>query len=179
MYKHHGTDTVSVLSIIFAHPWALESSAPIPFLASASPQISYSLLLLICSCFAPCSCFAHCCHDPFTVRSAVNLSTVPWFHSVCASVSMFMIADNCLFLSLGRCLNTTTVSVQTSRPLHLHRSSVHTKSVCTRSAYLLKCAHQESADLSRQACAKSPDFAPDPSLAGHPHLVVECGIHGL
>ena len=41
-----------------------------------------------------------CCHDAFIVRSAPNLSTVPWFHSVCA-VSMFTInADNCLLLSL-------------------------------------------------------------------------------
>ena len=63
--------------------------------------------------------------------------------------------------------------MQTSRPLHLHRSKplrVHTKSECvrTKSAYLLKCAHADFAD-----------FAPNPSSACHHHLVVECGIHGL
>ena len=138
-------------------------------------KISFCLLLLLCAC----SCFAHCCHDPFIVRSASNLSTVPWFHSVCASVSMLTIINNCLFLFLflflflGRYLNTTRASVQPSRPLHLHRSKpplVHTKSVYarTKSAYLLKCAHTGSAD-----------FAPDPSSACHQRFVVECGIHGL
>ena len=83
--------------------------------------------------------------------------------------------DNCLFLFLflGTYLNATRASVQTSRPLYLHRSMplrVHTKSVYvhTKSAYLLRGAHTEFAD-----------FAPDPSSAGHHHLVVECGIHGL
>ena len=53
-----------------------------------------------CHCLASCNCSgsAHCCHDPIIVRTA---STFPWFHSVCASVSMFTInVDNCLFLSL-------------------------------------------------------------------------------
>ena len=152
--------------------------------------MSYCLLLLLCSCFAPCSCFALCCHDPFTVRSASNLSSVPWFHAVCASVSMFMITDNCLclflflLLFLDKYLNTTRASVQPSRPLHLHRSKplrAHTKSVYVRttSANLPMHARPESADLPMHAHAKSPDFVPDPSLACHPHLVVECGIHGL
>ena len=106
-------------------------------------KISYCLLLLLCSCFARCSCFAHCSHDPFIVRSASNLSTVPWFHSIFASVSMFAITDNCLslFLFLGRYLNTTRASVQPSIPLHLHRSKLlraRTNSVYVRttSAYL-------------------------------------------
>ena len=113
-------------------------------------------LLLLCSLL--CSCFAHCCHDPFIVRSASNLSTVPWFHSVCASVSMFTIIDNCLFLFLflGRYLDTPRASVQTSRPLHLHRSKpprVHTKSVYvrTKSAFLLRCAQHRICRL----CARS------------------------
>ena len=135
-------------------------------------KISYCLLLLLCAC----SCFAHCCHDPLIVRSASNLSNIPKFHSVCASVSMFTIINNWflfVFLFLGRYLNTTRASVQPSRPLHLHRSKpprVHTTSVYvrTKSAYLQKCAHTESAD-----------FAPDPSSACHQHFVVECGIHGL
>ena len=56
------------------------------------------------SCFAHCPCFAHCCHDQFIVRSASYLSTVSWFHSVCASVSMFTInTDNCLVLFLFLC----------------------------------------------------------------------------
>ena len=63
-------------------------------------KISYCLLLLLCSCFAPCPCsslllfapcFVPCWHGPFIVRRASNLSTVPWFHFVCVSVSMFTI----------------------------------------------------------------------------------------
>ena len=101
--------------------------------------------MFIACCCAHCSCFAHCCHDPFIVRSASNSSTVPWFHSVCASVSMFAITDNCLFLFLflflslflflDRYLNTTSASVQPSIPLHRHRSKllhVHTNSVYVR-----------------------------------------------
>ena len=62
-----------------------------------------------CHCCAPCHCLAscncsgcsHCCHDAIIVRTASNFSTIPWFHSECASVSMFMInVDNCLFLLL-------------------------------------------------------------------------------
>ena len=100
----------------------------------------------------------NCCHDPFIVRSASNSSTVPRFHSVYASVSMFAITDNCLFLFLflflGRFLNTTRASVQPSIPLHLHRSKplhVHTYSVYVRTT--------------------SADFAPDPSSACFHHLV--------
>ena len=118
----------------------------------------YTKFLVAC-----CSCSAPCCHDPFIVRSAPILSTVPWFHSVCASVSMLAITDNCLFLflfqflSLRRYLKTTRASVQTLRPLSLHQSKplrVQNKSVYVRikSAYLLKRGHPGSAD-----------FAPDPS----------------
>ena len=103
---------------------------------------SVHIFPIVC-CFCFYSCFAHCCHDPFIVRSASNLSTIPWFHSVCASVSMFAITDNCLFLflflSLGRCLNTTKASVQTSKHLHLHRSKpprVHTKSAHVPSLHI-------------------------------------------
>ena len=67
--------------------------------------ISYCMLLLLCSCFVPCYCFAHCCHDPIIMRTASHFSTFPRFHSVCASVSMFMInIDNCLFQFLCSCL---------------------------------------------------------------------------
>ena len=70
---------------------------------------------------ACCSCSAPCCHDPFIVRSASNLSTVPWFHSVCVSVSMFSTnADNCLFLFLFLFLCLPRVSVHISRPLCAH-----------------------------------------------------------
>ena len=136
-------------------------------------KIVFCFLSLLCSCLAPYSCFAHCCHDPFTVSSASNLSTVPWFHSVCASVSMFVISDNCLFLFLflflflDKYLNTTRASVRPSRPLHLHRSKL--LRACTKSVYV----------RAKAGSTKSADFAPDPSLACHPHLVVECGIHGL
>ena len=141
-----------------------KSCSPMPHLASVSSQ---KFLLPCCSCFALCSCLAHCCHDPFIVRNASNLTAVPWFHSFCACVSMFTInVDNCLFLSLFlflcRYLNTTKASVQTSRPLHLHRSKpplVHTNSVYVRTM--------------------SADFAPDPSSACYHHLVVECGIQAL
>ena len=179
---HHGSCTstmvltkVSALSIILAHPWALES-----FCVNSPPGVSQFTKLPVgcCYCFAPCSCFAHCCHDPFIVRSASNLSTVPGFHSVRASVSMFVITDNCLFLFLflfqllGGYLNTTRASVQPSRPLHLHRSKplrVHTKSVYVRTT---------SAYLPMRARPEYADFAPDPSSACHHDLVVECEIHG-
>ena len=141
VYKHHGPDKVSALSIILAHPWALKSSAPILHLTSVSLQNFLLFVALLCSCFA------HCCHDPFIVRSA---STFPWFHSVCASVS----TENCLFLFLslflflGGYLNTTRASVQPSIPLHQHRSMpprARTNSVYVRTT--------------------SADFAPDPSSA--------------
>ena len=149
----HGPDKASALSVILALRWASKSSSPISNLASVSSHNFYCLLLLLCSCFA------HCCHDPFIVTSASNLSTVHWFHSVCASVSMFtIITDNCLFPFLGLFLflflRSTRVSVHISRP-----PCVHTKSV-----YVL---------------TESADSAPDPSSACHHHLVVECGIHGL
>ena len=89
----HGPNKASALSAILARQWASKSSSPISLLGvSQFNKISHCLLLLLCSCFA------HCCHDPFIVWSASNLSTVPCFHSVCASVSMFAInTDNCLF----------------------------------------------------------------------------------
>ena len=55
------------------------------------------MLRLLCSLLLRCPCSVHCCHDPFIVRSASNLSTVPWFHSVCAFTINI---DNCLLLSL-------------------------------------------------------------------------------
>ena len=140
-------------------------------------QSVHKMSIACCCCF--CSCFAHGCHDPFIVRSASNLSTVPLLHSVCASASMFAITDKCLFLFLflflflGGYLNITRASVQPSIPLHLHRSKpprVHTKSVYVRTT---------SAHLPMRARPESADFAPDPSLACHHLLVVECGIHGL
>ena len=82
---HHGSCTCtawsrqrSALSIILARHWAFKSSSPISLWRQSVHKISYCLLLLLCSCFA------HCCHDPFIVRSASNLSTVPWFHPICA-----------------------------------------------------------------------------------------------
>ena len=111
-------------------------------------------------CFAPYSCFAHCCLRPFIVRSASNLSTVPGSHSVRASVSMFTITDNCLFLFLflslflGRYLNTTMAVEQPSRSLHLHRSTprhVHIKSVYVRTRmHICQCMHSQSLLSSRQ-----------------------------
>ena len=113
---HHGScassawsrqSVCSLYSTILAHPWVFKVLCQI----SLWRQLVFTKFLTAwCSCFAPCSCLAHCCHDPFIARSASNLSTVPWFHSVYASVSMFAITDNCLFLflflslSLGRCL---------------------------------------------------------------------------
>ena len=66
---HHGSCTCTA--------WSRQRSA-ISLWRQSVHKISYCLLLLLCSCFA------HSCHDPFIVRSASNLSTVPWFHSICA-----------------------------------------------------------------------------------------------
>ena len=125
---HHGSCTSTAWSrqsvCSFSHPrasfgsdWALKVVRQSPLGVS-----QFAKIILLCSCVALCACFAHCCHYAFIVRSASNLSSVPWFHSATASVSMFTINDNCLFLLLfqflGRCLNTTRASVQTSRPLH-------------------------------------------------------------
>ena len=59
------------------------------------------------SCFAPCSCIALALLVAvmiIIVRTASNFSTFCRFHSVCASVSMFMITiDNCLFPFLCFC----------------------------------------------------------------------------
>ena len=75
-------------------------------------------------CVAFCFCFASCdcCHDPFIVRSAQNLSTVRWFHTACTSVSMFTTnADNCLFLCscLRACVESAAPSPDPSQARHL------------------------------------------------------------
>ena len=127
--KHSMVPTKCLLSLS-------SSRAPISHLTSVS---SHNIPIACCSCFAHCS----------------------WFHSVCAPVSMFTITGTCLFLFLflflflGRHQNTTKAFVQTSRPLHLHRSKplrVHTKSACvrTRSAYLLRAVHIQSLQTLRQ-----------------------------
>ena len=93
----------SVCSLSLCHPhaslgsdWALKVVRHV-----GRPVIFTKFRIACCSCFAHCTCFAHCCHDLFIVRSASNLTTVPWFHSVCASVSMFTInTGNCPFLLL-------------------------------------------------------------------------------
>ena len=158
VYKHSMVPTKRLLSLSFSRILGFEKIC-------ANPPLDVSQFTKVP--IACCSCFTHCCQDPFIVRSASNSSTGPRFHSVCASVSMFTITDNCLFLFLflflflGKCLNTTRASLQTSRPLGLHRSRplrVHTKSECVRT--------------------RSADFAPDPSSACYHHLLVECGIHG-
>ena len=67
----------------------------------ATSQSSRNFVLLVVLALL----LAHCRHDPFIVKSAQNLSTDPWFHSACASVSMFTInTDSCLFLFLLLCL---------------------------------------------------------------------------
>ena len=96
-------------------------------------NFSYCLLCLLCSCFAPCSCFAHCCHDPFIVRNASNLSTVPWFHSVCAfasrcSKSLTTVYSCFCFGFWIRIWTPRKASVQPSRPKPLR---VHTKCLQT------------------------------------------------
>ena len=99
MYKHSMVPTLCLLS--------LSSSRFIGLLKvvrqsttwrQSVHKISHCSLLSLCSCSAHCPCFAHCCHDPCIVRNASNSSSLLWFHSVCASVSM--ITDNCLFLFL-------------------------------------------------------------------------------
>ena len=84
--------------------WALEVVRQVVRSVSLH-EVSYCLLLLHCSLLLHCPCFAHCRHDPIIVRTASNFSTFPRFHSVCASVSMFMInMDQCLFQFLCSCL---------------------------------------------------------------------------
>ena len=69
-----------------------ESCSP----SRATSQSSRNFVLLVA--------LAPCYHGPFIVRCAPSLSTVSWFHSVSASVSMFTInTDNCLFLFLFLC----------------------------------------------------------------------------
>ena len=51
VYKHHGPDKVSALSIILAHHWALKSSAP-----SRAIQSVHEISIACCSCFPPFSC---------------------------------------------------------------------------------------------------------------------------
>ena len=92
-----------------------------------------------------------CCHDPFIVRSAPNLSTVPWFNSISASVSMFTI-------DTGNCLLSVSVSVLVSPSLH--RVSVYIpRPLC-----------------SYRVCSSVPRSI---TVFVSLHLVVECGIHGL
>ena len=131
--SQHGPDKASALPL--CHPRAsLGSNRALKVVRQVGrsvslDEISHCLLLLHCSCFAHCPCFAPClapcCHDPFIVRSASNLSTVPWFHSVCASVSMFTIdTDSCLFLFLFLFLHRISV--------YISRVSVHiSKPLCT------------------------------------------------
>ena len=67
------------------------------------------------------------------MRSASNLSTVPWFHSVCASVSMFtIITDNCLFPFLGMFLFLFKVSLcaQIEATVCSYQICVCTNQVC-------------------------------------------------
>ena len=89
------------LSVILARHRALIGLQKL-FAKSGDQSAFTKFHIACCSCFARAlliaPCFAHCCHDPFIVRNASNLSTVPWFHSVCVSVSMFAInIDNCCF----------------------------------------------------------------------------------
>ena len=82
----HGPEKASALSVIVARQWASKSRSP----SKATSQFSRNSALLVArALLLLCFCFAPCCHDPSIVRSASNLSTVPWCHSVCASVSMF------------------------------------------------------------------------------------------
>ena len=107
--------SVCSLSVILARQWALQVVRQVGR-SVGSHEISYCFLLLLCSLLLRCPCFADCCHDPFIVRSASNLSTFPWFHSVCASVSIFTINfDNCLFLFLCKCLRACIGSLCTYR----------------------------------------------------------------
>ena len=121
-------------------------------------NISYCLFVV----FLPCSLllFYSCCHDPFTMR-CLKFVYRSWCHSVCASVSMFMVTDHCLFLFLFlflflvKYLNTTRAFELPSRFLHLHRSKplrARAKSVYVRttSVYLPMHARPESPDLPRQ-----------------------------
>ena len=99
-----GPEKASALSVILARQWALDWALKVIRQIGRSVsihEISYCLLLLLCSLLLLCPCFDNCCHDPFIVRSASNCSTFLRFHSVCASVSMFTInSDNFLFLLL-------------------------------------------------------------------------------
>ena len=106
--SQHGPEkNVCSLSVFLARHWALFGLFKL-FANQGDQSVSTKFRIACCSCFAPCfahcSCVAPCCHDPFIVRSASNLSTVPWLPSVCASVSMFTInTDHCLFLFLFLC----------------------------------------------------------------------------
>ena len=86
-------------------------------------EISYCLLLMLC--FAS----ARCCHDPFIVRSASNLSTVPGFHSVCASVLMITINTYCFCFCFCFCVRTDGFCADVAAFHQHHR--LHQPSSCS------------------------------------------------
>ena len=116
-------------------------------------EVSYCLVLLRCSLLLHCPCFAHCRHDSIIVRTASNFSTFRRYHSVCASVSMFMInIDNCLFQFLCSCLQ-----------------------VCSLGVTFIISSQEVFVRLYRGCNPATESIMDFISL----HLVVECGIHGL
>ena len=93
----HGPKKASVLSVILARHWASKSCSP----SRATSQFSRKFALLVALVLLLALALLHAV---MIVRSASNLSTFPWFHSVCASVSMFTInTDNFLSLFLFPC----------------------------------------------------------------------------
>ena len=132
LFTQHGPEEASALSVILARHWASKICSP----NKATSQFSRNFALLVA--LALLLALPPCCHDPSILRNASNLSTIFWFHSVCASVSMFTInTDNCVVLFLFLFLPCTY------RGLCVHRSG-------------LQCARTGSAGL-----------APDPSSAGN------------
>ena len=79
---NHRPDKASALSL--CHPRVSFGLLKVVRLVGRFSQSSRDFAVLACSCFAlciaHCLCFAPRCHDPLIVRSASNLSTVPWFH---------------------------------------------------------------------------------------------------
>ena len=141
------------------------------FCANSPHGVSQFTKFPIACCFAHCSCFANC-----SLLIAVMICSsweVPQTRPPYLGFAQFVhprldfhdhgqLSVSVPVSVLGRYLNTTEASVQSSILHHLHRSKplhVHIKSVYVRttSAHLLKCAHAESADLPRQARAKSAD----------------------
>ena len=73
-----GPEKASAFPVILARLWALDWALKVVRQIGRSVSIhemSHCLLLLLCSLLLRCPCFAHCCHDPFSVRSALNSST--------------------------------------------------------------------------------------------------------